>query len=165
MYEIFERLLKEKGVSTAEVCKAIGMRQGVISDWKYGRYTPKVDKLTKIADYFGVSLEYLQTGSEANQAGLSAVDSLLLTIGFEVKHTNDSIMIRNLDFTFHISADEYYLFQEDILSYTAKQVNALIDKKQKKVEIDISNFVKALKKPITQKEWDNYETRRNIHES
>ena len=33
-------------------------------NWKQGKYTPKQDKLQKIADYFGVSLEYLMTGKE-----------------------------------------------------------------------------------------------------
>ena len=30
-----------------------------MTDWKKGRSAPKVDKLQKIADYFGVSVDYL----------------------------------------------------------------------------------------------------------
>jgi len=62
MYEIYEKLLKQKGCRTVDVCDATGIRQSLISDWKAGRYTPKVDKLQKIADFFGVSVEYLMTG-------------------------------------------------------------------------------------------------------
>lgn len=35
-----------------------------LSDWKNGKSTPKQDKLMKIADYFGVTVEYLMTGEE-----------------------------------------------------------------------------------------------------
>lgn len=64
MYARFELLLKQKNVKVSDVSRATGIRQGVFSDWKMGRYTPKQDKLKKIADYFGVSLDYLMTGEE-----------------------------------------------------------------------------------------------------
>lgn len=65
MYEIFERLLKEKGVKTADVCKATGLKHPTFSDWKKGKSAPNVDKLILIANYFGVSVEYLRTGKES----------------------------------------------------------------------------------------------------
>lgn len=64
MYEIFEKLLKEKGVKAADVTRATGIASGTFTDWKKGRYIPKTDKMQKIADYFGVSIEYLTTGRE-----------------------------------------------------------------------------------------------------
>ncbi len=64
MYEIFERLLAENGVKASDVSKATGIRQGVFTDWKKGRYTPKDDKMIKIAEYFGVSLQYIRTGED-----------------------------------------------------------------------------------------------------
>lgn len=59
MYEIFARLLKEKGVKAFDVAKATGLRSGLFTDWKKGRYTPKAEKRRIIADYFGVTLAYL----------------------------------------------------------------------------------------------------------
>ena len=64
MYEIFERLCKEKGVTAYRVCKETGLTTATISNWKAGRYTPKQEKMQKIADYFGVSLIYLMTGKD-----------------------------------------------------------------------------------------------------
>lgn len=64
MYEIFERLCKEKGVTAYRVCKETGLTTATISNWKAGRYTPKQEKMQKIADYFGVSLVYLMTGKD-----------------------------------------------------------------------------------------------------
>jgi len=62
MYAIYANLRDQKGVRDAEVAKATGIPYSTLSDWKAGRYTPKVDKLMKLADYFGVKLEELLKG-------------------------------------------------------------------------------------------------------
>lgn len=62
MWKVFEQLLKEKNVTAYEVAKACGFSQSILSRWKSGKYIPKTDKMQKIADYFGVPLEYLLTG-------------------------------------------------------------------------------------------------------
>ncbi len=64
MYEIFELLLTKYGVTPYKVSKETGISTATLSDWKNGRSTPKQDKLKKIADYFGVTLDYLMTGNE-----------------------------------------------------------------------------------------------------
>lgn len=61
MYQRFEQLLQERGVTAYRVAKDLGLTPTVFSDWKSGKSKPKVDKLKKIADYFGVSLEFLVT--------------------------------------------------------------------------------------------------------
>ncbi len=64
MYEIFEKLLNEKGVSAYRVAQDTGVSTATLTSWKKGVYTPKPEKLQKIADYFGVQLEYLTGASE-----------------------------------------------------------------------------------------------------
>ena len=64
MYEIFEQLLKMHGITAYRVAKETGVTTATLTSWKQGKYTPKPEKLQKIADYFGVSLEYLMTGKE-----------------------------------------------------------------------------------------------------
>jgi len=68
MYERFAELLKEKGVKVSDVSRATGIRQGVFSDWKMGRYKPKHDKMLLIAAYFMVSVEYLEGISDDKAA-------------------------------------------------------------------------------------------------
>ena len=70
MYSIFEQLCSEKGVTPYRVCKETGLTTSTISNWKAGRYTPKHDKLKRIADYFGVSVQFLITGKEENAEGV-----------------------------------------------------------------------------------------------
>lgn len=67
MYAIFDKLCKEKGVSAYKVSKATGISTATLSDWKTGKSHPKADKIQKIADYFGVSTQYLTSGVENTQ--------------------------------------------------------------------------------------------------
>lgn len=55
----FDELLKSKGVSRYQVFKATGVPQSSLSDFLSGKSTPKYENMKKLADYFGVSVEYL----------------------------------------------------------------------------------------------------------
>ncbi|MBR2999687.1 MAG: helix-turn-helix transcriptional regulator [Oscillospiraceae bacterium] len=58
MYERYARLRDERGVTDYRVAKETGIGTASLANWKAGRYAPKVEKLKKIADFFGVSLDY-----------------------------------------------------------------------------------------------------------
>ncbi len=64
MYEIFEQLLQKYGVTSYKVAKEAGVTQTALSNWKTGRSTPTAKTLQKIADYFGVTVDYLMTGKD-----------------------------------------------------------------------------------------------------
>lgn len=67
MYDIFEKLLKEYGVTAYRVAKETGISTATLTQWKNGTSTPKQDKLQAIADYFGVTLDYLASGKETSE--------------------------------------------------------------------------------------------------
>lgn len=64
MYKIFEELCTSRNVTPYRVGKETGIATSTFSDWKNGKSTPKTDKLQKIADYFGVTVDYLTKGEE-----------------------------------------------------------------------------------------------------
>lgn len=64
MYEVFEQLLQKYGISSYKVSKETGVTQTSLSNWKSGRNTPSTKTLQKIADYFGVTVDYLMTGKD-----------------------------------------------------------------------------------------------------
>ena len=68
MYDIFQKLCDANNVTPYRVCKETGITTATMSNWKAGRYTPKADKMQKIADYFGVSVKYLMTGIESEES-------------------------------------------------------------------------------------------------
>ena len=64
MYEIFVQLLDRTGKKASDVAKATGIPSSTFLTGKKGKSSPKAEKLQKIADYFGVSVDYLMTGKE-----------------------------------------------------------------------------------------------------
>ena len=96
MYEIFEQLLQEKGVKAADVTRATGISSTVFSEWKKGKSTPKADKRKKIADYFGVSLEYLDTGIEPQIDYLYTDENVEFLIEISRKSKSDLNRIKKL---------------------------------------------------------------------
>lgn len=69
MYEVFEQLLQKYNVTSYKVSKETGITQTALSNWKSGRSTPTTKTLQKIADYFGVTIDYLMTGEEKEDSG------------------------------------------------------------------------------------------------
>ena len=60
LYETLTALCKERGITGYKMCKDIGMQPSVMTDLKMGRRSSvKIETAQKIADYFGVSTEYL----------------------------------------------------------------------------------------------------------
>lgn len=58
MYLKFAKLLQKHNITAYKVAKDTEISTSTLSDWKTGRSIPKVDKLQKLADYFGVSITY-----------------------------------------------------------------------------------------------------------
>lgn len=73
MYEIYQKLLDMNGVKSADVARATGISNMTFSDWKNGKSTPKMDKIEKIAKYFGVTTDYMM-GKKSEVPSLSMAD-------------------------------------------------------------------------------------------
>ena len=52
----FRRLLRERGRTQADVVEALGITASTVSDWANAKKYPRVDKLQRLAGYFGVEL-------------------------------------------------------------------------------------------------------------
>lgn len=59
MYEIFEKLLKERGITAYRVSKDTGIPTSSLTDWKKKRSKPKFKNMKILADYFNVPISYL----------------------------------------------------------------------------------------------------------
>ena len=55
------RLCKKRGISIAKLEREVGIGNGTIGKW--GKSSPTVDSLKKVADHFGVSVDALLTGT------------------------------------------------------------------------------------------------------
>lgn len=62
MYEIFEKLLSDMGITAYRFCKDTGVSSSTISTWKKKNSKCGTDLAEIIADYFGVTIDYVLTG-------------------------------------------------------------------------------------------------------
>lgn len=58
MYKKYVELRDSKGLTDYKVSLDTGITKSTFSDWKNGRSEPKLEKLSKIANYFGVTVDY-----------------------------------------------------------------------------------------------------------
>jgi len=65
VYERIEKLRKTAKISQGKLEKELGFSNGSISKWKSSM--PNPERLKKLADYFGVSVDYLMNGEEAGE--------------------------------------------------------------------------------------------------
>lgn len=57
--DVLEKLLREKGVTAAKMLSDLGMNKSSVLNWKTRGTVPSGATLQRIADYFGVSVDYL----------------------------------------------------------------------------------------------------------
>lgn len=77
------RLMRNKGVNATDVCKTLGFPNATFSDWINAKTYPRIDKIEKMAMFFGVEKsdlveEYIPAapGSETREKLLRAFDQL-----------------------------------------------------------------------------------------
>lgn len=86
MYEIFEKILKEKGLKAADVSRGTGLTSTFFTDWKKGKSkNPNPVSLQKIAEFLGVSLDYLMTGSDSKYSDADALLDVRISEDIELK--------------------------------------------------------------------------------
>ena len=123
MYEIFESLLKQYGVTTYQVAKATGISTASFTGWKQGKWNFKANKLQKIADYFGVPLSVFYGKEESpeekkptlsNQEELDALndaDEIMKRI-----RNNETVVLRFNGEDYSGNEDEDKLLKDSLLS-------------------------------------------------
>lgn len=65
LFQIVKTLCREKGITQKELAKIIDVSQNTIKNWENN--LPNSDTLLKIADYFGVTTDYL-LGRSSNKS-------------------------------------------------------------------------------------------------
>ena len=56
---IFTKLCSDQGKSPSLVCAVLGFSNGIYTYWRKHHATPRPAALNRIADYFGVTVDYL----------------------------------------------------------------------------------------------------------
>lgn len=85
-------LANERGMSLPDLEIAIGLGNGTISRWKNS--SPNTDKLTKVADYLEVSVDFL-LGRELTTKDEKDIQKKLNKIMADIKNKQDSPLYYN----------------------------------------------------------------------
>lgn len=92
MYEIFAKLMQEKGLTSHyQVYKATGVSQSSLNEWKSGKSVPGVKNMSKLAEYFGVTVEYL-LGKEKEKPHVMNDEELSVLIENKVKESLNALV-------------------------------------------------------------------------
>ena len=79
MQNRLKELRLSKKITQVELAKHLSVSQGTLSFWEQGKYEPDNKSLTKLADFFGVSVDYLlgKTDIKKTPHGSEALQQLL----------------------------------------------------------------------------------------
>ena len=103
-YNNYVNLCNIKGLSPSAAAEAMGFKRSVVSRWSKGTQ-PRQATLQKIADYFGVTVEYLSGEAEeqnkkpgqSNLAGLSEEKQQLIKVVLEMTDERAAALHRALN--------------------------------------------------------------------
>lgn len=72
-FDRFRTLCEKKGVSVYQACEAAGLNRSAVAKWKAGG-KPNGTNAGKLADYLGVTTDYLLCGREPETTGRQVSD-------------------------------------------------------------------------------------------
>lgn len=61
-YSNYSKMRDDAGITDAEVARRSGVAKATLTEWKKGTYTPKTDKLRRIAVALGATIDDLIEG-------------------------------------------------------------------------------------------------------
>ena len=77
-YDTFHKLCESKGVTDSRACLDMGFSRSYAAKMKNKNGAPSMDKLSTMANYFGVTVDYLLNAEKENPTSVAAdgVDEL-----------------------------------------------------------------------------------------
>ena len=72
-------LRQSKGLNQVELAEKLGISKQSVSNWENENIAPSIDMLVKIADFFGVSTDYLLGRDGIKEGGIESIDATGLT--------------------------------------------------------------------------------------
>ena len=92
--ERFNGLLKSRGINAVTLAKKIGVPKSIVYEWKSGARDPSLENMLRVADYFGVSLEYL-TGREDEETDIEKELLVLLRAARDISVEDHDALVNS----------------------------------------------------------------------
>lgn len=96
--EKIKKLRFERKWSQDKLAEKLGIGRQYVSKYETGKILPSADSLQKLAEVFGVSIDYLLSNEAKNLASIGIKDKNLLNLFAEVEKMDESdqLTIRNI---------------------------------------------------------------------
>ncbi len=98
--EIFSRNLKryidKSGRTQKEIAEEIGVGQSTFTDWVKGRIYPRMDKVEKLANYFGIQKSDLVEDVNVGKETVSNKEQQILDLFHKIPDGNKELAIKML---------------------------------------------------------------------
>lgn len=77
--QVIRRLRIERGIKQEELGRRVGVSKQSVSNWENDNIMPSIELLVRLADYFGVSTDYLLCREERRSLDVTGLDDDQLT--------------------------------------------------------------------------------------
>lgn len=118
MWEIFDALLRSRGITAAEFSRETGISQVTLSTWKKRGGPIGSRHAQTIADFFGVSVDYLMTGKRPDLAPVTAYSAAAKDLITLIEKADENQIEMTADFLRRMMA-----YKEGLENVLAKDKN------------------------------------------
>lgn len=118
-----KQLRLEQHKTQKEVGKAVGLSDRAIAHYEKGIREPKLETWIKLADFFGVSVSYLQGLSNSKET-FNSIDKFIKSNGFDMSALNSSLNDKDIH-TYKRLTDAYHGRKEPNSKINPKKMSLL----------------------------------------
>ncbi|MCU4692089.1 helix-turn-helix transcriptional regulator [Limosilactobacillus reuteri] len=116
-------LRKNKKLSQAQLAKETGLTRQAVSLYEIGKREPKLETWIKLADFFDVSVLYLQ-GLSNSKVTFNSIDKFIKSNGFDMSALNSSLNDKDIH-TYKRLTDAYHGRKEPNSKINPKKMSLL----------------------------------------
>lgn len=116
-------LRKNKKLSQAQLAKETGLTRQAVSLYEIGKREPKLETWIKLADFFDVSVLYLQ-GLSNSKVTFNSIDKFIKSNGFDMSALNSSLNDKDIH-TYKRLTDAYHGRKEPNSKVNPKKMSLL----------------------------------------
>ena len=96
-YENYCKMRDMRAVNDSTVARETGIGRSTFSEWKKGTYTPKLEKLQKIANYFNVPVSAFTEDDKPASIALRSDETALLSSYNSLNNTGKEKVVNYAD--------------------------------------------------------------------
>ena len=119
MIERLLLLMNKNGVNALTLTTELGLSNSAVTDWKKGKAKPSADAIIKLADYFGVTTDYLLKGEKPHLR----LEKEYIIMDKDNKNKGDKkYMSGSVSIGFGVSVSEMIIIKKAMRDFVSKHI-------------------------------------------